>query len=353
MNTNHCNFSFVDLQLQDLAASPDIRDPSLNTAQCVIQGHKPKFSDTKGHIVKMSVVCSIFAMSAGFIFSWAMLNFSDIVTTTAKAIWFSSSFLLVLCTFYFFVACVLAFHFSSVFFATLAFPIIWTVCESIFPIYRILSSCRGYRNANVVICLLYGFGGNMTCYISCWLVIGIRINPLWGLTIALSIISSFAAFTYAVYLHLELTKTYPLFHFLFYDAFWEFDAIGDSRQNDEDDRVFISLSKFFTFWPCFGVKFVGLRLCIAVGSFFVSVILAGPSIGGQTGADELLKTSSLYFITAFITWATLRKRASNDAPLRNERPQNAERPDTDHHTGDQPGGDLGTQYPLVMRETVM
>ena len=193
----------------------------------------------------------------------------------------------------------------------------------------------------------------MICYISCWLVIGIRINPSWGLTIALSIISSFAAFTYAVYLHLELTKTYPLFHFLFYNAFWEFDAIGDSRQNDEDDRVFISLSKFLGFWQSFGVKFVCLRLCIAVGSFFVFVILAGPSIGGQTGSDELLKTSSLYFITTYITWATLRKRTSNDAPLRNERTQNAERQDTDHHTGVHPGGELGNQYPLVMWETVV
>ena len=300
----------------------------------------------------MSVVCSIFAMSAGFIFSWAMLSLGDIVTTTAKAIWFSSSFLLVLCTFYFFVACVLAFHFSSVFFATLAFPIIWTVCESIFRIYCILSSHRGYSNANVVICLLYAFGGNMMCYISCWLVIGIRINPLWGLTIALSIISSFAAFTYAVYLHLELTKTYPLFHFLFYNAFWEFDAIGDSRQNDEDDRVFILLSMFLGFWQSFGVKFVCLRPCIAVGSFFVFVILAGPSIAGQiSAADELLKTSSLYFITAFITWATLKKRASIDTPQQNERPQNSEGQDTDHHTGDHPGGELGTQYQLSMWET--
>ena len=78
-----------------------------------------------------------------------------------------------------------------------------------------------------------------------------------------------------------------------------------------------------------------------MGSFFVFVILAGPSIGGQTGADELLKTSSLYFITAFITGATLRKRASNDAPLQNERPQNVELPDTDNHTGDH-RGELGT-----------
>ena len=301
----------------------------------------------------MSVVCSIFAMSAGFIFSWAMLNLSEMVTTTANAIWFSSSFLSVLCTFYFFVACVLALHFSSVFFATLAFPIIWTVCESIFStfIYRILSFYCDYGKAKVVICLLYTFGGNTICYISCWLVIGIRINPLWGLTVALSIISIFAAFTYAVYLHLELTGTYPLPAFLFYNVFSTFEPRDYSRQNDEDDRVLISLSKFLRFSQSFGVKFVCLRLCIAVGSFFVFVILAGPSIGGQTGADELLKTSSLYFITAFITWATLRRRASNDAPLRNERPQNVELQNTDHHTGDHPGGELSTQSQNIMWET--
>ena len=315
----------------------------------------------------MSVVCSIFAMSAGFIFSWAMLNLSYMETTTAKAIRFSSSFLSVLCTFYFFVACVLAFHFSSVFFATLAFPIIWTVCESIFStfIYRILSFSFRYRY--VVICLLYTFGGNMICYISCWLVIGIRINPLWGLTVALSIISIFAAFTYAVYLHLEVKRTFSLpSDESLCDDFSSRVYVREAR-NDEDDRnrVLISLYWFLKLSQSFGVKFFCLRLCIAVGSFFVFVILAGPSIGGQTGADELLKTSSLYFITAFITWTTLRNtdhhsgghrgklrtpafitgaNLRNRAKLRNrasERPQNGELQDTDHHTGDH-RGELGT-----------
>ena len=325
MNTNHCNFSFVDLQLQDLAASPDIRDPSLNTAQCVIQGHKPKFSDTKGHIVKMSVVCSIFAMNAGFIFSWAMLNMagSGRVTSTAKAIWFSSFLLSVLCIFYFFVACVLAFHFSCVFFATLAFPVIWTVCESIFSsfICHILFDYIFFYHKDKAVICLYTFGGNTICYISCWLVIGIRISPLWGLTVALSICSTFAASIYAVYLHLEVTRTYPLP--CIKNLFDTFDR-GAYHGEDDRNRVSISFSNFLRFSQSFSVKFVCLRLCIAVGSFFVFVILAGPSIGGQTAADELLKTSSLYFITAFITWATLRKRTSNDAPRLNERPQNAE-----------------------------
>ena len=80
-----------------------------------------------------------------------------------------------------------------------------------------------------------------------------------------------------------------------------------------------------------------MRGFIDVGSFFVVVILSGPSTGWQTAADELLTTSSLYFITAFITWATFQKRASIDAPLQNERTQNAEGQDTDRHTGDHCG----------------
>ena len=39
--------SLLVLQLQDLAILPAIRDPSLNTAECVIKGHDPNF-EAKG-----------------------------------------------------------------------------------------------------------------------------------------------------------------------------------------------------------------------------------------------------------------------------------------------------------------
>ena len=223
----------------------------------------------------------------------------------------------------------------------------------------------------------YVFGGKSACYISCWLVIGIRINPSWGLTVALFIISIFTAFTYAVYLYLEVI--YPngynmrerentLQDFLLGTCTLPEDSYrnplpssasnDDNSQNNNDNpnRV-IALFKSFALLERFsGIRaiFVCMAGCIAVVSFFIIVILAGPSIAGQTSAaDELLKTSSLYFITAFITWAFLKKHASIDTPLQNERTQSAEGQDTDHHTGDHPGGELGTQYPLVMRETVM
>ena len=258
---------------------------------------------------------------------------------------------------------------------TLLFIMTWTGIESFYASMHPLSF--SYVKRGQAIIRLYTFGGNTICYLSCWLVIGIRINPSWGLTVALFIISIFASSTYAVYLYLEVI--YPNGYNIreredtLQDLLWgtysfrytrsNSDSSDDNSQNinDHPNRVIAllkSLTSSQSFTCMFGcmrwfrsltvsqslmAKFFCMRGCIAVGSFFVVVILAGPSIGGQTAADELLTTSSLYFITAFITWATLKKRASIDAPLQNERPQNAEGQDTEHHTGDHPGGELGTR----------
>ena len=278
---------------------------------------------------------------------------------------FSIHFLSVLCTVYVFVACALAAYFSPFFSLTLFFIMTWTGIESFYVSMHLLSF--SYVKRGQAIILLYTFGGNTICYLSCWLVIGIRINPSWGLTVALFIISIFAAFTYAVYLYLEviypngynmrerentlqdfLWGTYTLPEDSYPNPLSSSASNDDNSQNNNDDpnRV-IAIFKYFALLERFrGIRaiFVCILGCIAVVCFFLIVILAGPSIAGQTSAaDELLKTSSLYFITAFITWATLKKRASIDAPLQNERPQNAEGQDTEHHTGDHPGGELGTR----------
>ena len=374
MNTNHCNFFFVDLQLQDLAVSPDIRDPSLNTAQCVIQGHKPKFSDTKGHIGNMLLVCNLFVINAGLIFSWAIVDMKKFnrlrdrkIKNTVTAMCVSIHFLSVLCILYFVVACGLAFHFSDFVFSTLLTSvIIWTLFENFFfyvSMDRLSFSYVNRKLIKAIFCLLYTFGGNTICYISYWLVIGIRINPSWGLTVAFSIISFFAALTYAVYLYLEVIYpngynirerentlqdfflgTYTLSETSYRNPLSSSASNDHNSQNNNDpqNRV-IALFKSLTSSQRFSAIHVCIRGCTAVGCFFIMVILAGPSIAGQTAADELLKTASLYFITAFITWATLKKHSSIDTPLQNERPQNAEEQDTDHHTGDHPGGELGTR----------
>ena len=310
-------------------------------------------------------VCNFFVMHAGIIFSWVIVSMNTfnrssgrVIKNTASALWFSSHFLSVLCILYFFVACVLAFHLSSAFLVSLAVPITYTVCANIYNtiVHYLLSYHIDYKH-KAVFCL-YTLGGNTICYISCWLVIGIRINPLWGLTVALSVISIFAASTYAVYLYLEviypngynirgrkitlgnlLWGTYSLPDDSFPYFLSSSDPSDDNSKNDNTDapnRV-IALLKSLSFSPCVSTIFACMTGCMAVVFFFLMVILAGPSIGGQTAAEELLKTFSLYFITAFIAWATLQKRASIELifralPLQNERPQNAEGQDTDHHT---------------------
>ena len=283
----------------------------------------------------------------------------------------SIHFLSVLCILYFFVACGLTFRNISYFDSSvhLVYVIIWSVAQSFLLCKSVRRFSFSYvnckRGVKAIFCLLYSFGGFTICYISCWLVIGIRINPSWGLTIALFIISIFASFTYAVYLCLEviypngynmrerentlqdfLWGTYTLPEDSYRNPLSSSASNDDNSQNNNDDpnRV-IALFKSFVLLECDrGIMaiFVCMLGCIAVVSFFLIVILAGPSIAGQTSAaDELLKTSSLYFITAFITWATLKKHASIDTPLQNERPQNAEGQDTDHHTWDH-RGELGS-----------
>jgi len=315
-------------------------------------------------------------MNAGFIFSWAIVDMNElrgreIKNTALSAMCFSIHFLSVLCTVYFLVVWALFFYYSLSFSLTLSIIFMWTFAESHYASMHHSS----FSYVNGIVIRLYAFGGSTICYISCWLVIGIRINPSWGLTVALFIISIFAASTYAVYLYLEVI--YPDGYNIrerentLQDLLWgtysfryshsNSDSSDDNSQNKNDhpNRVIAllrSVTSSQSFTPMFGfkhpfrslavsqsltAKLVCMRGCIAVGSFFVVVMLAGPSIGGQTAADELLTTSSLYFITAFITWATFQKRASIDAPLQNERTQNAERQDTDRHTGDD-RGELGT-----------
>ena len=334
----------------------------MNTAQCVIQGHEPIL---ELRIYVMLLEGSLFANFAGTIFSWAIVGVRKNnrssgrkIKNTVTAMCVSIHFLSVLCILYFIVAYGLAFRFFEhvLFISSLNSVILWTFSQT-FVFYSSMhrlsfSYVKCKRGIKAIFCLLYAFGGNTICYISCWLVIGMRINPSWGLTVALSIISIFGALTYAVYFYLEviypdgynirerqnklrdlLMGTYTLSEDSYRNPLSSSASNDDSSQNNDDlQNRAIALLKFLTFSQSSWAIYFCILGCTAVGSFFIMVILAGPSIAGQTAADELLKTSSLYFIVAFITWATLKKHASIDTPLQNERTQNAEEQDTDHHT---------------------
>ena len=284
-----------------------------------------------------------------------------------SAMFLSIHFLSVLFSVYFFVACGIALHFSVYyhsygsygFFTTLVLISLSTVLNSLYYVFKYLSSSYDHRNLILAIFCLYGFGGNAISSISCWCLIGIIINPSWGLTVVLSVISIFAAFTYALYLYLDVTypngydittrkitlKNLLLGTYSLPNASLRYFPLssGPSQNNSTDaPKRVTAFLKSFTFSESSNTLGVCLIGFLAVGSLYVVVILAGPSIGGQTAAEELLKTCSLYFITVFIAWATLGKRAS---PLENERPQNTEGQDTDRHTGDD-RVELGTPVTL-------
>ena len=99
-------------------------------------------------------------------------------------------------------------------------------------------------------------------YFSCWLLIGIMINPTWGLTVTLLVSFNCATFAYAEYGYLNTTE--------------------------HKDQVRI--------W-C---------VCILLAVIFVTVVIviAGQSYNGRETADETLKTALLYIIGGLASWVS-------------------------------------------------
>ena len=155
--------------------------------------------------------CNLFVMSAGLIVSSAIIDMNKFYRLSGKkiknsgsAMCFSSHFLSVLGAVY--ICFVVPLITSPVFYFSVFFVFIFTwillACFLYVPTYNLSLPYHNCIGAGLTI--HYVFGGKSICYLSCWLVIGIRINPSWGLTVALFIISIAAAFTYAVYLYLEV-----------------------------------------------------------------------------------------------------------------------------------------------------
>ena len=282
--------SLLVLQLQDLAMLPAIRDPSLNTAECVIKGHDPNF-EAKGrspYIRAVLWLSLIFVIVSGPSLAKYVRDLEELSNdnnykkkNTVKAVCFSFYLLSIPGSLLIIVALVLAIVYRGTdIIAILALIIVVSLGEFTYILHKMCDN-----KVEGALCFLKIFGGHAVSYILCWIVTGIRINPTWGLTIALLVISVFAAVTYAKYLYLE-----------------EFPEDSNNRTTvaeNPDRRVAQA------FLIC---------CCLAVLILFLIVIFAGHSSSEKEMAvDEVLKTTSLYFITAFITWVTWKKYDSADA----------------------------------------
>ena len=268
------------LQLQDLAASPAIRDPKLNTAKCIIQGHELKIS-AKGHHIRTILYCSLgFVMLSGFLLSkyvnLALQDDDDDRKTpkeknTAKAIY-------ILC-------CVLSVLGIILLITTLGLSSSYLyhheekaspdiiIIDTIIIVYSVVL-CIYFRCFFIVMC------SNVTSYLFCWLMIGIMINPTWGLTVALLVCSIFAALVYVVYLYFDTTDEYP--------------------SSDKQHTILFCVFSF-----------------LAVLLLVVIVLFAGQSYNSKETADEVLKTILLYFIGAFISWISWKKHPLHPGTAQN------------------------------------
>lgn len=323
------------LQLQDLAVSPEIRDPSLNTAECVIQGHQPSFETTgrSFHIRAMLWLSMLFVIFSGPLLAKVLL---DLYVQSTLSVNTGKKAVMVM----FLLFNNLLHPFTSFFFAFfLVVQVIKLSLESCFDLVGIIvciivsSTVESFFFAKWT-----GFpfhfpsflsllcGTNVISYTCCWMVIGFKINPTWGLTVVPFIIFFSAAVTYATYLYFEVI--FPTgYDFNLNNTklcgrvfVYRLTLIGrrDNRQTTEDitdDEV----AFFKDFVPSHPpkAKIVCVRGCLAVWLLFVIVILAGHSnTGKEMAVGEVLGTVSLYFSTAFVSWLTWKKRNSKDRTTR-------------------------------------
>ena len=281
-----CHYYLTAPQLQDLADSPGIRNPKLNTAGCVIQGHKLNLSATE----RASFIRTVLWCSLGFVVLSSMLlvrfilevqrkawpdandqeGHSEKEKSMAKAICISAFFLFLLGSVtlgYVLVKSIICVANSeasfdipvilgSVFLYSFLFFVIW---KKIFP-----KSYVRYYSCIFFICV------NATSYHFCWVMIGMMIHPVWALTVALVICCFFASLTYAIYLYLY--KANP------------------NKGSCIDVQCLVSCTSGF----------------LAVLPLIVIVVFAGQSYDGKETADDVLKTIMLYFIGAFISFITLK-----------------------------------------------
>ena len=298
------------LQLQDLADNPTIRNPSLNTAECVIQGHQPDFATGRSDYVRAMLWLSMFFV----IFSGPLLakNIRDIEDLSLRnsnsekknkfeAVCFSFYFLSLFSS----LLIVVAFALSIMYWkhgGTFHFTVIIII---IFVLSSLESFCViGWfeHGDSKLLFLLKVYGGHAISYIFCWIIIGIRINPTWGLTIALLVFSFFASVTYAKYVYLEEFPN-DNFHSTGCCTTTNSSSTGIASSNGSNSNKNPTQAKV-----------ICVAYCLVVLLLFLVVIFAGHSSSGKEMAvDEVLKATSLYFITAFISWATWKKHVSADA----------------------------------------
>ena len=302
------------LQLQDLAVKPSIRDARLNSAECVTEGHKPDIEATgrSGHI-KAILWCSFVSVFfLGPILAFYVLvrlkhdspegdcawckkpdSMTDEDLTSARCSWYykkekpwvlSANYFChilllmeVICVIYVLkdsgfseFSMLLGIIFEGIAICTIQYIIsVIQMCQPECGFCKNSESTFYKRSVFVA-------GANVVLYHLFWLVIGIMINPTWGMTVLLVVSLVVVALFYAIYMICDVDQCCS--------------------------SLFIQRCSLFT------AGFLGLCFAVAVP------VLAGQSFYGRETADDVLKTALLYGINILILWMFKKSPTTNPTP---------------------------------------
>lgn len=261
------------MQLEDLAVMPRLQNPQLNTAECVIEGHQPDLSATgrSDYIRAILGLSFIFTVLSGPLLALAALYILQVLSkptgnsnTSIVIVNSAAMYEALKCSSYlFFLVEIILFISSFVFLGGSGPWDIYVILVLIFLEGLLMglfiekrSFCSKLLQIVIFLC------ANWTAYHFCWLMIGVMINPLWGVILLLFICVSVTAFIFAAY-HYWYTPREKF--------------------------------SFFAFFLC--AAFV-----LSVWSLFVVVGLAGQSFYGRGTADDIVKLVTLSVTTASFSW---------------------------------------------------
>ena len=295
-------------QLQDMAKSPGIRDPDLNTAECIIQGHKPNI-DAPGvsPYIKPILWCSFFsAMLLGPIIAFTVFDLlknrrgeENCVCCAKNLPGDGSKFKFKYCCCNKRAACynregplICSANLLCHFLLLIELIIVLIICFSnilefknvphqiyiqvlciflegiVLCVVQLCSKCdfcdeakeiSFYRKCIFITCM------NLLSYHLCWLIVGIMLNPAWGLTVL------FIVCIVGVALFVSI------------------------------EQICDGISEGNCIQPCLTIPAIFISLCLVA----VMAVLAGQSFSGREAADDVMKTALLYVLG--VIWWMLKK----------------------------------------------
>ena len=209
------NLCWCSFQLQDLASSPGIRNPELNNAECVVEGHGTDIQATgHSHGIRIIIWSSTFFTCAAFsplyektIGSMSGLNTRNI--PRYKAILYLSFLVAMLGSFTWTILLGVLIDYIMrdgvifyldisliLFFLLYIFPfsMVWWCCLKNYAT-RDKMEDRGFRWFRY---LLAPIGVIYTSFSSCWVLVGMILNAIWGLTVAVTACLVITSFIYIV-----------------------------------------------------------------------------------------------------------------------------------------------------------